>query len=82
MSKQPTDKEIFMIQARKCLRCGRLLTSHDAVLRGYGCQCAAKARREERERQPIPGQITLDDWINQEGETKNGKSESKSESNR
>lgn len=32
--------EVFTIQARRCKRCGRLLTSQEAVERGYGCQCA------------------------------------------
>jgi len=39
--------EVFTIQARRCKRCGRLLTSQEAVERGYGCQCAMKAKREE-----------------------------------
>ena len=39
--------EVFTIQARRCKRCGRLLTSQEAVERGYGCQCAIKAKREE-----------------------------------
>lgn len=38
---------IILIQARRCKRCGRLLTSKEAVERGYGCQCAEKARKEE-----------------------------------
>lgn len=32
------DDGIFTIQVRKCKRCGRLLTSKEAVERGYGCQ--------------------------------------------
>lgn len=63
-----TNNGIFLIQARKCKRCGRLLTSREAVMRGYGCQCAAKARQEEREKEPLPGQLTFFDWIHQEGE--------------
>ena len=35
------DGEIFTIRARRCKRCGRLLTSAEAVEKGYGCQCAA-----------------------------------------
>ena len=38
--------EVFTIQARRCKRCGRLLTSQEAVERGYGCQCAMKAKKE------------------------------------
>lgn len=33
----------FTIVACKCKRCGRLLTSYDAVERGYGKSCAIKA---------------------------------------
>ena len=40
--------EIFTIQARRCKRCGRLLTSQEAVERGYGCQCAMKAKKRRR----------------------------------
>jgi len=54
---------IFYIQARRCLRCGRLLTSKEAVERGYGCQCAAKAKKAEEALKPIPGQMNLSDFI-------------------
>lgn len=62
---------IILIQARRCKRCGRLLTSKEAVERGYGCQCAAKARREEQERQPIPGQRSIFDYLSDEEESEN-----------
>jgi hypothetical protein len=51
------DGEIFTIRARRC----KLLTSAEAVEKGYGCQCAAKAQAEEDEKKPIPGQMTFDD---------------------
>jgi len=54
---------IFYIQARRCLRCGRLLTSKEAVERGYGCQCAAQAKKAEEAAKPIPGQMGLFDFI-------------------
>lgn len=59
---------IFTIQARRCKRCGRLLTSKEAVECGYGCQCAEKARREEQEKQPIPGQRSIFDYLSDEEE--------------
>ena len=59
-------EETFLIEARRCKRCGRLLTSKEAVERGYGCQCAQKALREEREKQPIPGQRTIFDYLSEE----------------
>ena len=55
--------DIFMIQACRCKRCGRLLTSKEAVERGYGCQCAEKARKEEAAKKPIPGQRSIFDYI-------------------
>lgn len=59
-------EDIFVIQARKCKRCGRLLTSKDAIERGYGCQCAKKAKKEVDEQAPLPGQRTIFDFIEQE----------------
>lgn len=55
--------EVFTIQARRCKRCGRLLTSQEAVERGYGCQCAMKAKREEEAQKPMPGQQTIFDYL-------------------
>ncbi len=60
--------EIFTIRARRCKRCGRLLTSADAVARGYGCQCAAKVKAEEMERMPLFGQMNIMDFIKQDAE--------------
>ena len=40
------DDEIFTILVRRCKRCGRLLTSKEAVERGYGCQCLRKEKEE------------------------------------
>lgn len=34
------DGEIFTIRARRCKRCGRLLTSAEAVEKGYGVKRA------------------------------------------
>lgn len=56
---------VFTIKARRCKRCGRLLTSKEAVERGYGCQCAMKARMEEKEREPIPGQRSIFDYLDE-----------------
>lgn len=54
--------EVFLIEARICKRCGRLLTSKEAVELGYGCLCAIKARKEAAEKQPIPGQLSIFDF--------------------
>ncbi len=56
--------EIFTVRARKCLRCGRLLTSKEAVENGYGCRCAELARKEKKEKEPIDGQMDIMDFLN------------------
>ena len=40
--------------------------SQEAVERGYGCQCAMKAKREEEAQKPIPGQRTIFDYLEEE----------------
>lgn len=51
--------EIFTVKARRCKRCGRLLTNPKAVEDGYGESCKCKVKKEEVEKEPIPGQIEL-----------------------
>ena len=51
--------EVFMVKARRCLRCGGLLTSKDAVAEGYGHVCKLKLQRERFANAPVSGQITL-----------------------
>ena len=53
--------EVFTIRARRCKRCGRILTSKESVEKGFGCQCAAKEKAEEAALEPIPGQISMFD---------------------
>ncbi len=55
--------EIFMIQARRCKRCGRLLVNQESVEQGYGCQCIKKTKQEEIDKQPINGQMELFDFF-------------------
>ena len=38
--------EIFTIKARRCKRCGGILTSKQAVEDGYGHTCKMKAKAE------------------------------------
>lgn len=45
------EKEIFTIPARRCLRCGGILTSEQGLRDGYGPCCLRKLRQEEKERQ-------------------------------
>lgn len=53
------DDEIFMVKARRCKRCGGLLTSKQAVADGYGHVCKMKELGDLEARQPLPGQMTL-----------------------
>lgn len=62
------DSEIFQIPARRCKRCGRLLTSRKAVELGYGCQCLRKEQEEARAKEPIPGQMNLLDDFGEEAQ--------------
>lgn len=62
------DDELFTIQVRRCKRCGRLLTSKEAVERGYGCQCLRKEQEEARAKEPIPGQMNLLDGFGEEAQ--------------
>ena len=41
------DEGIFRIPARRCKRCGGLLTSAQALKDGYGHTCKMKVRHEE-----------------------------------
>lgn len=57
--------EIFMVKARRCKRCGGLLTSAQAVADGYGHVCKMKELGEREANKPIPGQMTLP-WVREE----------------
>jgi len=60
------DDEIFTIKARRCLRCGRLLTSDEAIREGYGCRCKELADAEARALEPLPGQMTIMDYFKED----------------
>ncbi len=53
--------EIFMVKARRCKRCGGLLTNQQAVEDGYGHICKMKARIEKFGEPQLEGQISLFD---------------------
>lgn len=55
--------DIFTIKARRCKRCGGLLTSKQAVEDGYGHVCKMKTEAEIRAAQPDPNQISLFDAL-------------------
>ena len=62
------ENEIFTIQARRCKRCGGLLTSTQALRDGYGPCCLRKMRQEERDREALKDQYSLfqEDGINED----------------
>ena len=60
MNKQP-ESEIFTIPARRCKRCGGLLTSAEAIRDGYGSCCLRKMRQEARAKEKEKNQYSLFD---------------------
>lgn len=52
-------KEIFTIKARRCKRCGGLLTSKKAVKDRYGHTCKIKAHAEAEAAKPDPNQLVI-----------------------
>ena len=60
--------EIFTIAARRCRRCGGLLTSEQAIKDGFGACCLRKLRAEERAKEPLKGQTTLFDMEENHGQ--------------
>jgi len=53
------DNEVFTIPARRCKRCGGLLTSSQAIRDGYGACCLRKMRQEERAKEEAKNQYSL-----------------------
>lgn len=57
------ENEIFTIKARRCKRCGGILTSKAAVEEGYGHVCKMKTHAEEEAKKPLDGQINILDFF-------------------
>lgn len=53
--------EVFQIAARRCKRCGGILTSEQGLRDGYGPCCLRKVQEEERRKQEEARLITLFD---------------------
>ena len=53
------DQDIFTIKARRCKRCGGILTSKQGIRDGYGPCCLQKIWQEEREREEAKNQYSL-----------------------
>ena len=62
------DSEIFTIPARRCKRCGGLLTSEQAMKDGYGACCLRKLKQEERAKEALKNQISLFDTEGRDNE--------------
>ena len=45
------EHDVFTIPARRCKRCGGLLTSSQGIRDGYGPCCLRKVRREQADRE-------------------------------
>lgn len=56
-----SEKEIFTVPARRCKRCGGLLTSAQGIRDGYGPCCLRKMRQEEADRKMLENQCSLFD---------------------
>ena len=53
--------EVFKIAARRCRRCGGILTSAQGMRDGYGPCCLRKAREEEAQRREEEKLVSLFD---------------------
>ncbi len=57
--KESTVSDVFMISARKCKRCGGILTSKKAVEKGFGHTCLKKEKQEAAEKELDERQISF-----------------------
>lgn len=60
------DKEIFSIPARRCKRCGGILTSQQSLKSGYGPGCWRKMQQEQKEKEEQAGLVSFFD-LEQQG---------------
>lgn len=54
-------EDVFTIKARRCKRCGGLLTSSQAIQDGYGPCCLRKIRQEAKAKEELKNQYSLFD---------------------
>lgn len=66
------DDRIFMIKARRCEVCGRILTSAQSVAEGYGSSCKQHARRKAAQEEELRDQCSLFDLGDREEDTDAG----------
>ena len=53
------EADVFQIPARRCRRCGGLLTSRAGLRDGYGPCCLRKMQEEEARKRAMKNQISL-----------------------
>lgn len=58
--------EVFQIAARRCKRCGGILTSEQGLRDGYGPCCLRKMQEEEQQKREEARLITLFDLEKEE----------------
>lgn len=51
--------DVFMVRARRCKRCGGLLTSAQAVADGYGHVCKMKELQKQQDQEELKNQYSL-----------------------
>lgn len=61
------NKEIFSIPARRCKRCGGILTSQQSLKSGYGPGCLRKMQQERKEKEEQAQLVSLFDLEQQNG---------------
>lgn len=66
------ESEIFELKARRCLRCGGILTSAEGLRTGYGPCCKRKMEEEAAAKRAIKGQTCLFDKEDQDGTAEAG----------
>lgn len=53
------DPNILWVRARRCERCGGLITSDEAIKDGYGHHCLMKIKEEVEGKRQLEGQESL-----------------------
>lgn len=64
------EMNIFTIRARRCKRCGEILTSEQGLRDGYGPGCLRKAREEEAQRREEEKLVSLFDLAAEDREVR------------
>ena len=58
------ENKVYVVRAKRCRRCGGLLTSEFGIRNGIGECCLMKEKYEELIRMPDPNQISFDMYEN------------------